>query len=138
MWNLSGMIETEKEEQARLAQTPVGSRSYGLSQLPANILRNTGSGLEGMLIELPRLPLADGSVPEGRIVVVPVKIENTVRREGAKMHRNDGYWTCVVVASTVSSYPVGGYKLSVPEAELVRGTRIAPEEILRIAQEAQA
>lgn len=121
---LNTLIETVEEEQARLATAPVGSIHHGLSQLPASI----NDWFEGLLIELPNLPVVDGTVSTAIVVVVPVERSISQAWDPANMtethkrRRNEGFWSCVVVFSDNAHYPVGGHQLSVSEAVLSRGT----------------
>jgi hypothetical protein len=60
--------------------------------------------------------------------VVPIEYRGEARTEGEEeprpRKRHAGWWNCAVVASDRPSYPVGGYRLSIPAAELARGKRI--------------
>ena len=110
-------LETPDAEALRLAESPEGSTNHALSQLPVNI---KGS-LQDLLIELPDL---DG---DGRkLVVVPTESHRIGTHEynnGEPRRRYQTTWTCIVVASTHPSYPVGGWRVSFPEYQLVRGTQ---------------
>lgn len=118
--------ETPEEEKVRLAAAPRGSTNHGLSLLPVNI----DKGLEGVIVKLPKLPLVDGTLSGHTMIVSPVKrsaesgsVRDARVERGEKPYlRNEGYWECIVVASDHPSYPVGGHRLSISEAELVRGT----------------
>lgn len=116
------LFETAEQEVARLAAAPVGSIYHGLSNLPVNISGN----LEGQIVRLPRLPYVDGTVSDRTIVVVPAEYSSSQRNRskgsGAPFRRHSGHWKCVVVYSDHPRYPVGGHVLSIPEAEIVRGT----------------
>lgn len=122
---MDAVVESEAEERARLAKAPVGSTTHELSWLPVNITQWP----EGLIINLPRLPYVDGALPEHDIVVVPVRYspESPATKSDLpapqKHYRNGGQWTCIVVASNHASYPVGGHRLSIPAAQLVRGTQ---------------
>lgn len=108
------LLETPEEEVARLAKSPVGSKNHRMSQLPVNIRRN----VQDLIIEL---PWDEGNT----VVVVPFEMHerNPEERGSMPYKRYDDWWRCLVVASNNPSYPVGGYRLSIPEAELVRGTQ---------------
>ncbi|MFF2053719.1 hypothetical protein ACFVU2_19100 [Leifsonia sp. NPDC058194] len=110
-------FETPEAEVARLAEAPVGSKLHALSLLPVNI----PGVLDDLMIELPREAGWNHTV-----VVVPFKrIQRSEEERAARTmpyRRHDGWWDCIVIASDHPSYPVGGYRVSVPEAELVRGT----------------
>jgi hypothetical protein len=111
------LIETPEAEVARLAQAPVGSTSHALSLMPVNIRGN----VQDLLIELPSL----AGDPQHTIVVVPTESHRYSRgaeSETLPRRRYDCTWTCIVVASDHPSYPVQGYRISVPEHQLVRGT----------------
>ncbi|MFI1408840.1 hypothetical protein ACH4Y0_02705 [Streptomyces sp. NPDC020707] len=118
-----GFIETAEQEQARLAQAPEGSINHYLSTLPVTI----EGWPKDLVIELPwQPPRTDHSY---RVVVVPIEFRNDPLPEGVeeeplprKLH--SGSWTCAVVHSNHPSYPVGGYRIVVPAAELVRSRRI--------------
>jgi hypothetical protein len=114
---LDKILETPDEEVARLAAAPDGSKSHWLAGLPVLI---SAADLKGLVIEL---PVHHG---DRRIVVVPVENRGDSSREAhraktGKIRRNGAWWQVIVVASDHPSYPVGGYDLTVPEAELVRG-----------------
>ncbi|MDP9903198.1 hypothetical protein [Arthrobacter bambusae] len=123
------ITETSEEERARLAKSPPGSMNHGLSQLPVNVLQD----LEGAVVKLPRVPDVNGTLQEHSIIVAPVKVSRSGEAErqaretrGEKPHPlYDGWWECIVVASNDPRYPVGGYRVSIPEAELRRGTSMA-------------
>lgn len=109
------LYEPAEDEIARLAAAPEGSLSHELSKLPVNI---TGY-LQDLLIELPRRAVDD----ERTMVVVPYEPRPSVgREEELPRRRHDGWWACIVVASNDPSYGVGGHRLHLSEAELVRGT----------------
>jgi hypothetical protein len=105
------IFEAPEVEAARLAEAPVGSKSHALSSMPVNI-----SGyLEDLMIEL--------SFGEHTVVVVPFeRYKDSDEVRVMPFRRHDGSWKCAVVASDHPSYPVGGHRLSITEAELVRGT----------------
>lgn len=108
-------IETEAEETARLAQAPVGSDQHFWSTLPETI----HDDLHGLIIELP-------SKHNDRIVVTVTNIGSARSKPGdyTGPMRLDADYTCVVVASTNLSYPVGGYDITVNSAALRRGRQI--------------
>lgn len=107
-------FEAPEVEAARLAEAPVGSKSHSLSFLPVNIQ----GPLDDLMIEMPRM---EGS--EHTIVVVPFeRYKDAEEEREMPFKRHRGSWRCIVVASDHPSYPVGGHRLSVSEAELVRGT----------------
>ncbi|MET3172980.1 UNVERIFIED_ORG: hypothetical protein ABIB52_000808 [Arthrobacter sp. UYCu721] len=111
------LIEAHEAEVTRLAQAPAGSTSHALSQLPVNIRGN----VQDLLIELPSL----AGDPQHTIVVVPTESHRYSRGEETETlprRRYDSTWTCIVVASDHASYPVQGYRITVPEHQLVRGT----------------
>lgn len=103
-------FETHEAEAARLAQSPEGSTNHALAALPVNSI----GGIQDLMIELPDL---DG---DGRkLVVVPTERHPIAKRDYAdgELHRRyDFSWTCIVVASTHPSYPVGGWRVSFPES----------------------
>ncbi|WP_405749276.1 hypothetical protein OG232_04220 [Streptomyces sp. NBC_01411] len=118
-----GIIETAEQEQARLAQAPEGSINHYLSTLPVTI----EGWLKDLLVELPwQQPRTDQSY---RVIVVPIEFRKDLLPEGVEeeplpRRRHSGSWTCAVVFSNHPSYPVGGYRIVVPAAELARGRRI--------------
>jgi hypothetical protein len=106
-------LEAPEVEVARLAEAPEGSRNHVLSTLPVNITH----GLHEALVELPPVTM-DGHT----VVVVPTSryvAPSDLNQTPTKRHR--GSYDCIIVASTHPSYPAGGWHLSVPEAQLVRG-----------------
>ncbi|MFD8609490.1 hypothetical protein [Streptomyces sp. NPDC059631] len=118
-----GFVETAEQEQARLAQAPGGSTHHYLSTLPVTI----EEWPKDLLVELPwEPPRTDKSY---RVVVVPIEfrkeaLPDGVEEEPVPRKRHSGSWTCAVVYSDHPSYPVGGYRIVVPAAELARGRRI--------------
>lgn len=112
-----GLFETEEAEAARLAESPVGSTNHRLSTMPIQILAN----VQDMLIELPRF----GDKPDHTIVVVPIDSHpfSGADAEERPRRRYQITWTCAVIASDHPSYPVGGYRVSIPEYELRRGVQ---------------
>jgi hypothetical protein len=106
------IFETPEQEVARLASAPEGSTYHSLSKLEVNILGD----LTGAIIDLPRHGIA--------MVVVPLVSTGSPasRTEDGKIRRFSNTWDCVVVASENPKYKVGGYHLSISEAELRRGT----------------
>lgn len=122
---LDKILETPEEEVARLASAPEGSKSHWLAGLP--VLLSAGS-LKGLVIELP-VQLSAAGHRDHRIVVVPVENRGDSSREDhrartGKIRRHGAWWQVIVVASDHPAYPVGGYDLTVPEAELVRGRQL--------------
>ncbi|MCI4659776.1 hypothetical protein [Cryobacterium zhongshanensis] len=114
------LFEAPEAEAARLAQSPVSSINHTLSTLPVNI----DSYLQDLIIQMPRMHPDDTYT----VIVVPfepVKLsaEEIADRDELPRKRHTGWWTCLVVASDHPSYPVGGHRLSVPAAQLVRGTQ---------------
>lgn len=117
-----GFLETEGQEQARLAQCPEGSTSHRLSTLPVTI----AEWPQDLLVELPwRRP---PSTEQHRVVVVPIEYRpdpNPERKvEPLPRKRNPGAWRCAVVASDHPGYPVGGHRIVVSAAEIARGRKI--------------
>lgn len=110
--------ESAESEAARLAQAPEGSRFHALSTLPVTIN-------DWPLDQLIELPWLDAGISDKRVVVVPIEFQPIQRpKTDADLHRrHSGSWDCIVVASEHESYPVGGFRLSIPTAELVRGTK---------------
>lgn len=119
-----GYLETAEAERDRLAACPEGSINHELSKLPVTI---TGP-LQDLLIELPWKHTERGEHRRHRVVVVPFEYRGDSRPESEQetlpRRRHAGWWACAVVASDHPSYPVGGYRLSIPTAELVRGRHI--------------
>lgn len=115
------LYEDPELEVARLAAAPVGSTNHRLSTLPVNL----EGPLDDLVIELP--DLYPGS--NRRMVVVPFKRTGNGTEAGEEMpfRRHAGYWGCIVVASNDPSYQVGGHRLDISEAELVRGTLRTPD-----------
>lgn len=118
-----GFLETEAQEQARLALAPEGSISHALSKLPIT-LRGCPQDL---LIEL---PWRDTDKTDHRVVVVPIDYRPSARPTGddettpTPRRRHAGSWTCAVVYSEHPSYPVGGHRIVVGADELARGKQI--------------
>ncbi|ELP66282.1 hypothetical protein ACOT81_38670 [Streptomyces sp. WI04-05B] len=118
-----GLIETEEQERARLAQAPEGSINHYLSTLPVTI----EEWPKDLLVELPwEPPRTDRPY---RVVVVPIEFRKDALPEGVeeeplprKLH--SGSWTCAVVFSDHPSYPVGGYRIVVSAAEIARGRKV--------------
>lgn len=108
-------IETAEQERERLAQAPEGSLSHSLSRLPVTITEH----LQDLLIELP----LQATGREHRIVIVPIEPRGITLRQ-----RHSGSWVCIVVESDHPSYPVGGHRLVVSTAELVRGCKVTIEQ----------
>lgn len=110
-------FETHEAEAARLAQAPEGSTNHALSKLPVNIHQI----IQDLMIELPSF----GGDPKHTIVVVPFDCHPYGGKDDSTLPRrryNRG-WSCIVVVSNHPSYPVGGHRISLPEYQLVRGTR---------------
>ncbi|KIA73465.1 hypothetical protein ANMWB30_23920 [Arthrobacter sp. MWB30] len=108
--------EAPEAEAARLAQSPVGSLNHILSTMPVNI---HGDLLE-KVIELPQF----NDEPAGKVIVVPIERHPYKPAEEADdllLRRYNCSWTCIVIASSHPGYIVGGYRLSIPEHQLVRG-----------------
>ncbi|MGW3202290.1 hypothetical protein ACWDBD_48955 [Streptomyces sp. NPDC001118] len=118
-----GFIETEEQEQTRLAQAPEGSLNHYLSTLPVTI----EEWPKDLVVELPwQPPRTDQSY---RVVVVPIEFRKDLLPEGVEEEplprkRHSGSWTCAVVFSTHPGYPAGGFRIVVPAAELARGWKI--------------
>ncbi|MEV0445761.1 hypothetical protein AB0I84_40430 [Streptomyces spectabilis] len=118
-----GFIETEEQEQARLAQAPEGSLNHCLSTLPVTI----EEWPKDLLVELPWEPPRTNQ--SYRVVVVPIEfrkgaLPDGVEEEPVPRKRHSGSWMCAVVFSTHPSYPPGGFRIDVPAAEIARGRRI--------------
>ncbi|MDH2390071.1 hypothetical protein QCN29_14975 [Streptomyces sp. HNM0663] len=118
-----GFIETEEQEQSRLAQAPEGSLNHYLSTLPVTI----DEWPKDLLVELPwRQPRSDQAY---RVVVVPIEfrkdaLPESVEEEPLPRKRHAGSWMCAVVFSTHPSYPASGFRIDVPAAEIARGRKI--------------
>ena len=110
------LFEEPELEVARLAKSPVSSINHSLSLLPVNI---TGY-VQDLMIQMPRLNEDD----QYTIILVPFERykDNDIDKISVQpIKRHRGYWRCIVVASDNPSYPVGGHRLAVSEAQLVRG-----------------
>ncbi|MFD4577411.1 hypothetical protein ACFWNK_34095 [Streptomyces sp. NPDC058417] len=118
-----GLIETEQQERARLAQAPEGSTNHYLSTLPVTI----EEWPKDLLIELPwEPPRTDRPY---RVVVVPIEFRKDLLPEGVEEEplprkRHSGSWTCAVVFSDHPIYPVGGFRIDVPAAEIARCRKV--------------
>lgn len=118
-----GFIETEEQERARLAQAPEGSINHYLSTLPVTI----EEWPKDLLVELPwEPPRTDRPY---RIVAVPIEFRKDALPEGVKEELlprklHSGSWMCAVVFSDHPSYPVGGFRIDVPAAEIARGRKV--------------
>ncbi|MFE7116571.1 hypothetical protein ACFU99_14280 [Streptomyces sp. NPDC057654] len=130
-----GLIETEEQEQARLAQAPEGSLNHCLSTLPVTIKEWP----KDLLVELPwEPPRTDQAY---RVVVVPIEfredaLPQDVEEEPLPRRLHSGSWTCAVVFSDHPSYPAGGFRIILPTAEIVRGRKVDLAEVLvRISSE---
>lgn len=107
--------ETPEQEVARLNSASEGSKLHALSTLPVTIKEWP----QDLVIELP------WQATGHRVAVVPIKYHTSPQpADEVPRRRYDGSWDCVVVASDHPSYPVGGFHLSIPAAELVRGEKI--------------
>lgn len=105
----SHIFETDEEEVARLTKLVPS-----LAKLPVRIKQP----LQDLVIQLPWTR----EEPQDYIIaVVPIEQRPNERREHSPIRIHDGWWTCAVVYSTHKSYSVGGYRLHISEAELVRG-----------------
>ena len=110
------IYEDPELEVARLAAAPLGSSNHSLSRLPVTIEGYLGD----LVVELPTKDERDESFT---IIVVPfLRHPDTSEDRKMPFKRHAGHWDCIVVASDHTSYPVGGHRLSISEAELVRGT----------------
>lgn len=120
-----GFIETPEQEQARLAQSPVGSTNHTMSQLPVTITQWP----QDLLIQLPwDEPRTNESYT---VVVVPHEFRQDLgHEEHQPRRRHGGSWDCIVVASDHPKYPVGGYRIVVSGAELARGTKVDLAQML--------
>lgn len=111
--------ETDNQERARLAEAPEGSINHELAALQ---VLNPHPG-RGQVLELTR------DYHGQRIVVMPLEFVPG-RTSDAKWHntaperrpirQHDGWWHCIVLASTHDSYPAGGHDLSISTCELRR------------------
>ena len=126
-----GRLETIKQEQARLAQSPAGSIYHHLSTLPITI----PEWPEDLLIELPWAP--PRSAQQFHVIVVPIRfhpeIHPTDEEKDQPHKRHSGSWDCAVVSSDHDSYPVGGHRLSIATVELSRGRKINLAELIAAA-----
>lgn len=114
---LDRFFEPREAEIARLASAPERSINHQLSKLPVNIQ----GWIQDQLIVMPNVALDPDSYR--RIVVVPMTFHPGDKQDEAlPRRRNTGSWDCIVVASQDERYPVGGHRICVPEAQLVRGT----------------
>ncbi|MBL1115467.1 hypothetical protein JK364_24150 [Streptomyces sp. 110] len=118
-----GLIETEEQERARLAQAPEGSLNHYLSTLPVTI----EEWPKDLLVELTwEPPRTDRPY---RVVVVPIEFREDALPDGVeeeplphKLH--SGSWTCAVVFSDHPGCPVGGFRIVVPDVEIARGRKV--------------
>ncbi|MFF8902538.1 hypothetical protein ACF082_34280 [Streptomyces lydicus] len=118
-----GFIETEEQEQARLAQAPEGSQNHYLSTRPVTI----AEWPKDMLVELPWEPPRTNQ--SYCVVVVPIEFREDALPEGVEEEplprkRHSGSWMCAVVFSDHPSYPVGGFRIDVPAAEIARSRKV--------------
>ncbi|WP_326742788.1 MULTISPECIES: hypothetical protein [unclassified Streptomyces] len=124
-----GLIETADQEQARLARAPEGSLNHYLSTLPETI----AEWPKDLLVELPwEPPRTDRSF---HVIVVPIEFRKDALPEGVDEEplprkRHSGIWMCAVVFSDHPSYPVGGFRVDVPAAEIARSRKIDLAEVL--------
>lgn len=118
---LDGLLETPEQERDRLGAAPEGSINHGLSKLPVEIL----VWPQDLVIEL---PWRQTGRSVHSVVVVPIEYRPDTHPAGEERplprRRHAGWWACAVVASDHPDYPVGGHRLSISTAELVRGRRI--------------
>lgn len=107
------IFETPEQEKERLASAPEGSTYHSLSKLEVNILGD----LTGAIIDLP--------LRDEQVVVVPLVCTGSPapRTEDGLVRRFSTTWDCVVVGSDNTRYAVGGYHLSISEAQLRRGAQ---------------
>ena len=111
--------ESREEEVARLLTHTPGSFMHSLATLPENI----SEWPRDKIIQLPNQhPTGDGT---GEIAVLPYRYRPSNSDSRVPRERNPGSWSCVVVASTHPSYPVGGYDIEVPTVLLVRGREVS-------------
>lgn len=113
-------VETEAEEQARLAAAPVGSVHHHLSQLPVT---HGGYIVPGMLFELP------AEVRNGhRMIVVVVANRGSVGKQPrfGQVRERSLDFECMIVGSTHPVYQVGYNNIPVSECELRRSRHIDP------------
>lgn len=115
-------FETPEAEAARLAQSPEGSTNHALSSMPVNI---HGSITESMLIQVPAF--ADEDPTTHSYVVMPITAHPLTRGIEPELdplprRRYNRSWDCIVVASNHPRVRVGGYRVNIPEYQLVRGT----------------
>ena len=121
--------ETEAQEAARLAESPVGSINHALSSAPVRIQHIR----RAQLIELPREATRPGSGL--RTIVLTNELRPSHHTYGpGELNRRDHTWACIVVASNDDRYPVGGYDLAIGEAELRRGRLITAQQLLSIEE----
>lgn len=118
-------FETPQQEAERLAQSPEGSTNARLAPLPVTIEHPS----RGMIVELPWAAMRPES-EKRQIVVVLDQLRPGLEPRREQPRRHDRSWSCTVVASTHSAYPVGGYDLVISEAEIRRGRLIRPEVLL--------
>jgi hypothetical protein len=130
-------FETAEAEAARLAQSPEGSTNHALSSMPVNI---HGNIRDGMLIQVPALPGEDPTTHS--YVVIPITAHPLSRWVEPELdplprRRYNRSWDCIVVASNNPRVLVSGYRVNLPEYQLVRGTLRtlalpgdAPQEVL--------
>jgi hypothetical protein len=106
------LFEEPEAEVARLAAAREGSTTHALSKLPVNI----EGWLEDLMIELPTIDDSNRTM-----IVVPFRYHQPSGERPFPRRRHDGSWDVIVVASNDERYKVGGHRLCVSEAELVRG-----------------
>lgn len=122
--------ETPQQEAERLAQSPEGSTNARLASLPVTIEHPR----RAMIVELPWAAMRP-EYEKCRIVVMLDQQRTHPEHKHQQPRRHDGAWSCTVVASTHSAYPVGGYDIIVPETQIRRGKLIRPEELFLAGQE---
>ncbi|MFK0244528.1 hypothetical protein ACIQUM_07505 [Amycolatopsis azurea] len=115
-------FESDEQERERLAEAPEGSSCHSLSQLPVTIREWP----QDLIVALPWAALGRS---DHHVAVVPIRFSPASRPEGPGegllRKRYTGAWECVVVASDHPQYPIGGHRLSIPAAEIARGTKIS-------------
>lgn len=112
----TSILEAPEAEVARLAQSPVGSTNHALSQMPVNIRQH----VQDLMIQVPHFE----DDPKYTIVVVPFESHPYAAEDPDALprRRHNRSWTCIVIASDHPSYPVGSWRVTFPEYQLVRGT----------------
>lgn len=108
--------ETEEQEAARLAASPVGSKNHTLSKLPVTMREHPLH----LLVKLPTQAWADHHV----IVFVEEPRSGGMHFNDQNLRQRTISYVCSVVASDHPDYPVGGHKIIVPVTELRRGLKV--------------